>query len=309
MCIAIMGTGSLGGYYGGMLARAGHAVTCIARGAQLRALRERGLTVRSQESGAFTVPVAATDDPASVGPVDLVLFTVKAYDTDSAAALLPPLVGRGAAVLSLQNGIDNEDRLAHVVGPGAVLGGVVYRSARVEAPGVVTEGGLAGNLLFGELGGGISPRTEQLLLVFREAGLAAELHPDIRVALWEKFVVIGGPGTVSALTRLPYGAVRACAETLALCRGVMEEIAAVARAAGVALPADAVDRQLGVLGRVAPAVRSSLAHDLAAGRRLEIDAFNGAVVRLAGEHGVPAPLNFAVYASLKPYAEGAPAHP
>jgi 2-dehydropantoate 2-reductase len=304
MRIAIAGTGGLGGYYGAMLARAGHEVACIARGAHLRAIQEQGLTLRSEEAGEFTVAVAASDDPREIGPVDLVLFGVKSYDTEALAARLPPLMGPGTMVLSLQNGVDNEERIARIVGEGAVLGGVVYRTAHVAAPGVIVEGGLAGRIRFGELTGGISPRAERLLATFHAAGLAAELCPDIRIVLWEKFLSIIAGGSLSGLTRLPYRALCSYPDTFALCRGMMEEAVAVARALGVRLPDDAIERQLAVLAEASPSVRSSLSRDLAAGRRIEIEALNGAIVRLGREHGVPTPLNFAVYAALKPHADG-----
>jgi 2-dehydropantoate 2-reductase len=306
MRIAIMGTGGLGGYYGAMLARAGHNVACIARGAHLDAIRERGLTLRSEEAGEFTVPVAASDDPRDIGPVDLVLFGVKSYDTDALAARLPPLMGPATMVLSLQNGVDNEDRIARVVGPDAVLGGVVYRTAHVAAPGLIVEGGLSGQLRFGELAGGTSPRTEQLLATLHASGLAAELCPNIRVVLWEKLLSIVAGGSLSGLTRLPYRALCSYPDTFDLCRGMMEEAVVVARALGVLLPDDAIARQLALLAGASPSVRSSLSRDLAAGRRIEIEAFNGAIVRLGREHNIPTPPNFAVYAALIPHADGTP---
>lgn len=307
MRVAIAGTGGLGGYYGAMLARAGHEVACIARGAHLHAIRERGLTLRSEEAGEFTVPVAASDDPREIGPVDLILFGVKSYDTEALAARLPPLMGAETLVLSLQNGVDNEERIARVVGAGVVLGGVVYRTAHVAAPGLIVEGGLSGMLRFGEMAGGVTPRVERLLATFHAAGLAAELSDDIRAVLWEKFLSNVAGGSLSGLTRLPYHALSSYPATFALCRGMMEEAVAVARALGVNLPEDAIERQLAVLAQASPSVRSSLSRDLAAGRRIELEAFNGAIIRLGREHGVPTPLNLAIYAALLPHADGLPA--
>jgi 2-dehydropantoate 2-reductase len=306
MRVAIAGTGGLGGYYGAMLARAGHDVACIARGAHLQAIRERGLTLRSQEAGEFTVPVTASDDPRDIGPVDLVLFGVKSYDTDALAERLPPLMGPATMVLSLQNGVDNEDRIARVVGADAVLGGVVYRTAHIAAPGLIVEGGLPGYLRFGELAGGTSPRTEHLLATFQAAGLTAELCTNIRVVLWEKFLSNIAGGSLSGLTRLSYSALCSYPDTFDLCRGMMEEAVAVARALGIMIPDDAIARQLAVLAEASPTVRSSLSRDLAAGRRIELEAFNGAIVRLGREHNIPTPLNFAVYAALLPHANGTP---
>jgi 2-dehydropantoate 2-reductase len=309
MRIAVMGTGGIGGYYGGLLARAGNEVTCIARGEHLRAIRQAGLVVRSKTSGDFTVHPAATDDPSEVGPVDLVLFCVKSYDTESAAGRIRPLIGPETLVLSLQNGIDNEERIARVVGAEHVLGGVCFCSAHVHAPGVVTEGGVPPGIVFGELPQGTSARAERLLAVFEAAGIPTTLHPDVRVAMWEKFVTICGSASLNALTRLPQGIIYACPETRGLVEGAMAEAIAVGRAAGVNLPDDCLEQQLARQARVAPTQRSSLYVDLAAGRRLEIDALNGTLVRLGREHGVQTPLNFAIYAALKPWANGPPKLP
>jgi 2-dehydropantoate 2-reductase len=305
MRIAVVGAGGTGGFFGGLLARADEDVTFIARGAHLEAIRERGLTVKSRFVGDFTVKARATDDPAEVGPVDLVLFCVKAYDTESAATQMRPLVGPGTVVLPVQNGIDSAERIGRLVTSDAVIGGVAGASAVIEAPGVIDHRG-GDRIHFGELAGGTSPRTERLLPVVRKAGIKAELRPDIRVALWEKFVRICGLSGLTALTRLPLGPVLGCPETRELFRGTLREVEAVGRAEGVALPPDTVDTSIAFYAGAPPDVRGSLYYDLAAGRRLEVDTLNGTVVRLGRERGVPTPLNFAIYAALKPYAAGAP---
>lgn len=305
MRIAVMGSGGLGGYVGGMLAQAGEDVTFIARGAQLKALRDHGLTVQSRATGDFTRAVAATDDPASIGHVDLVLFCVKTYDLDAAAAALPPLIGPDTMVLPLQNGIDSPDRLAHLLGAGPVLGGVAYIVATRVAPGVIAHNGNT-RIVFGERNGGTSPRAERLRDMFSRTAITGELHPDFRVPMWEKFILLAGTGGVLAMTRLPIGPVRDCPETLALFRGVMDEAAAVARALGIPLGGDCVDRHMALVSTLNRSVRSSMLTDVLAGNRLELDALTGSVVRLGREAGVPTPLNFAVYAALKPYLEGAP---
>jgi 2-dehydropantoate 2-reductase len=301
-----MGSGGLGGFFGGLLARSGADVTFIARGAHLAAIREAGLTVRSTQLGDFTVPAPATDRPAEVEPVDLVLFCVKTYDLDEAADLMRPLVHARTMVVPLQNGVDTAVRLGRYVAPQQVLGGISYVSARVEQPGVIRHA--AGTtLLLGELAGGSSPRLERLVALFGQTGLQVGLRTSIRVDLWEKFMGICS-GSLTALMRLPFGAILACPESRALYRAVMEEVVALARVCGVELPADAVDRRLAGL-KHAPAVRTSQYFDLQAGRRLELDSLNGTVVRLGRERGVPTPLNFAIYAALKPYANGPPALP
>jgi 2-dehydropantoate 2-reductase len=306
MRIAVVGAGGTGGYFGGLLARAGEDVTFIARGATLAALRAGGLTVESRVEGTFTVPVPATDDPAAVGPVDLVLFCVKAYDTVTAAGQIAPLVGPDTMILSVQNGIDNEGRIAAVVGARAVLGAVAGVSAQAEAPGVVAIKQGPNFLRFGELAGGTSPRTERLLRVFQRAPFTAALHPDIRVQMWEKFVVICALSGVTSLVRLPIGPILASPETTRLYRGVMEEAASVGRARGVALPDERVQHWFDTSTWLNPNVYGSMYHDLATGRRMELDALNGTVVRYGRDLGIPTPLNFAIAAALAPYADGMP---
>jgi 2-dehydropantoate 2-reductase len=309
MRIAVVGAGGTGGYFGALLARSGEDVTLVARGAHLEAIRAKGLAVRSSLRGDFEVAPRATNDPAEVGPVGLVLFCVKSYDTDAATLQIRPMIGPDTVVLPLQNGIDSAERLARIVDERAVIGGLAAVSAVIEAPGVISHRAGPDVIRFGELAGGSSPRTEALLPVLRKAGIKAELHPEIRVALWEKFVLICGLSGLTALTRLPIGSILACPDTRELLGRTMDEVAAVARACGVALPPDCVDRTVAFFDAANPAIRGSLHYDLVAGRRLEIDTLNGAVVRLGRAHGVPTPLNFAIFAALRPYADGPPAEP
>lgn len=305
MRVAVVGAGGLGGYFGGLLIRGGAETTLIVRGAHLRAIRERGLTLKSQLHGEFTVRAAATDDPDSIGAVDLVLFCVKAYDLEAAARQCRGLVGPETLVIPVQNGIDTAKRLEAILGKGRVLGGLTYVAGQIEAPGVVVQRGTASELVFGEMSGGTSWRVEEIRDFFQTHGLPAELRNDIRLKLWEKFTVICATGGVLAVARLPFGGVFACAETGALMRGVMEEVGALARASGVALEAGNVDRLFDFLREnMAPEAKSSQLTDLEAGRRLELESLNGAAVRLGKELGVDTPLNFALYAALKPYVEG-----
>jgi 2-dehydropantoate 2-reductase len=228
MRVTVMGSGGTGGYFGGLLARAGEDVTFVARGAHLDAIRAKGLTVRSRLVGDFTVPARATDDPAEGGPADLVLFCVKAYDTESAAARLRPAVGPDTVILPVQNGIDSAERIGWVVGPGHVIGGLAAVSSVVEAPGIIDHRAGPDVIRLGELDGRPSARTQRIVDTLRRAGIRAEIRPDIRVALWEKFVLICGLSGLTALTRLPLGAVFACPETRMLFRQTMEETEAVA---------------------------------------------------------------------------------
>jgi 2-dehydropantoate 2-reductase len=307
MRVTVMGSGGTGGYFGGLLARAGEDVTFIARGAHLAAIRARGLTVRSRLVGDFTVPARATDDPAESGRADLVLFCVKAYDTESAAERLGPAVGPDTVILPVQNGIDSAERIGRVVGSERVIGGLAGVSSVVEAPGVIEHRAGPDVIQLGELDGPPSARAERIAEALRRAGVKAQVRPDMRVALWEKFVLICGLSGLTALTRLPLGDILACPETRALLQQAMEETESVGRAVGVAVPAGHAGRMMKFFEGSDPAIRGSLYYDLAAGRRLEIDTLHGTVVRLGRERGVPTPASFAVYAALKPYAEGAPA--
>jgi len=309
MRVAVIGAGGTGGYYGGVLARAGHDVAFLARGAHLEAIRTHGLAVKSRLAGDFTVRPRATADPGEIGVVDLVLFCVKAYDTAAAAERLRPLVGPDTVILSVQNGIDNEDRIARVVGPSHVLGAVAQVSSVIEAPGVITQTAGPGKIILGELDGPPSERTQRLLEAFQAAGIAAEVRPDMRVALWEKFIMICGVSGVTSLTRLPMGPILSDPETSALLRGTMIEVEAVARAEEIAVSAGHAERVLAFMRGVEPHMRGSMYYDLAAGRRMELETLNGTVVRLGRARTVPTPLNFAIYAALKPYAAGPPPSP
>jgi 2-dehydropantoate 2-reductase len=307
MRVTVMGSGGTGGYFGGLLARAGEEVTFVARGAHLAAIRARGLTVRSRLVGDFTVPARATDDPAEPGPADLVLFCVKSYDTESAAERLRHAVGPDTVILPVQNGIDSAERIGRVVGLEHVIGGLAAVSSVVEAPGVIEHRAGPDVIQLGELDGPSSARAQRIADTLGRAGIKSQVRPDMRVALWEKFVLICGLSGLTALTRLPLGAILACPETRTLFRQAMEETEAVGRAEGVAVPDGHAGKMLQFFEGSSPAIRGSLYYDLAAGGRLALETLNGTVVRLGRQHGVPTPANFAVYAALKPYADGAPA--
>ena len=307
MRIAVVGAGGLGGFFGALMARAGEDVTFVARGRTLGALRARGLTVRSPLVGEFTVPVATAADPAVLSAVDLVFLGVKTYDLDGAIATLRPLVGPETAVLCVQNGVDGPEVVAGAYGPGAVVVGTVYLSAMVEAPGTIVQYGAIGHVHLGEFAGGRTERLERLRDLCARIGVPATVHDDVRRPLWEKFMAICAFSGMTALTRLTLAQFVAFAETRALYRDVMAEVAAVARAEGVDLPADAADATMRMLDalEVLPE-RGSMAYDLLAGRRLEVDDLNGAVVRRGERLGVPTPYNRVIHAALKPFAGGAP---
>jgi 2-dehydropantoate 2-reductase len=302
-----MGTGGTGGYFGGLLARAGEDVTFIARGDHLAAIRKNGLAIKSVLSGDFSISANATDNTGDMSPVDFVLFCVKAYDNAAAADQIRPLIGPETVVLSVQNGIDNEQQIGDVIGPEHIMGCVSYVSSTIESPGVIAQTGGPGQIVFGEMQGGTSARTEALQSALQNAGITAEVHTDIQAALWQKFIGICGVNGVTALTRLPLGEILACQETRDLMRGTMQEVEAVARANGANLPKGSADQSMDVFSGMGPSVRGSMYYDLAAGRRLELEVLNGAVVRLGVEHGIPTPINFSIYAALKPYLNGQPA--
>jgi 2-dehydropantoate 2-reductase len=309
MHIAVIGSGGTGGHFGGLLSRAGEEVIFVARGAHLEALRTRGLRVKSKLAGEFTLPVRATDSPNEVGPVDLILFCVKTYDTDSAAESIRPLIGAETMLLSLQNGVDNAERIARIAGHDSGLGAVAYVVSAIEAPGIIAQTAGPGKIILGELAGGTSARIERLHSVLQRAEIAAEVHPDIRIAIWQKFLFICAFSGVTALTRVPIGAILADPVIHELFRGTSEEAEAVARASGIELPEDCVEQALATAAAVEPWGRGSMYHDLANGLRLELEALNGEVVRRGDEQDIQTPLNFVIYAALRPYINGAPVLP
>jgi 2-dehydropantoate 2-reductase len=310
MKIAVIGAGGVGGYFGGRLALSGNDVTLIARGHHLDAIRERGLRVRSFH-GDFTVPVAATDAPDQVGPCDAVLFCVKSYDTETAAAQLHPLLDEQTAVISLQNGIDNEEKIAALIGANHVVGGAAFIFSSIVEPGVVVHTGGPAKIVFGELDGVRSPRVERLLMVCREAGIDADIPADIRVVLWTKFAFICATAGLTSAVRLPLGDIRTCPESWELFRRILAEVIALARAEGVPLGEHVIDQQLAFAERLEPGSYSSLHHDLITGKRMELEALHGTVVRRAAECEISTPVSEVIYGMLRPWARKneAAAHP
>jgi 2-dehydropantoate 2-reductase len=303
MRLLVAGAGGVGGYFGAKLARAGTRVVVLARGAHLEAIRARGLTVRSTLEGEWTVPVEAVADARGLPPVDAVLLCVKSFDTETATDALRPAAGPDTGVLSLQNGVDNEAKIDARLGPGHALGGAAYVFATIERPGVIGHR-FGGRVVFGELDGVPRPRTERLRDAFQAAGIPVEVVADIRRVLWEKYVFICAQAGMTALARCPIGAVRTTPATWRMYRRIVEEVAALARASGVALADDVVDRVVEAGAAVAPEAYSSLHHDLVEGRRLELEALHGHAARLGGRLGVPTPMVDAVYAALAPHAAG-----
>jgi 2-dehydropantoate 2-reductase len=299
--VAVFGAGAVGSYLGSRLAAAGADVHLIARDAMLEALRSKGLTIVAPDGTSTNTPVLATDDPASIGPVDYVIFGVKSYDTEAAAPRLLPLLGPETAVLSFQNGIDNEAKVAAVVGEHRVIGAAIYILSAILSPGVVRSG--AGRLVVGELRPGPpTERTLRLVELAKAGGVAATAVDDVRVAKWEKYVLLVAFSAVTAATQLTVGDVRRSPAASAMLRAVMEEAWSVGRALGVSLPDDLVERQHALILAQADNEGTSLRHDLLTGRRMELDALQGTLSRLGREAGIPTPWTDAAYAVLEPWA-------
>jgi 2-dehydropantoate 2-reductase len=301
MRIAVYGAGGVGGYFGGRLAQAGAEVHFIARGAHLQALREHGLTVRSVK-GDFQVQAVATDDPGDVGRCDFVLFCVKTFDTDAAAARLGPLVGAETAVLSLQNGVENEEKLARTVGEDHVMGGAAFIFAGIAEPGVIAHNGGPASITFGELDGRTSQQAERLLALCERADVDADLSASIKTVLWAKLAFICAQAGMTATVRLPIGEIRTVDAAWAAFGRLVAEVCAVAEADGTPVPQPAQERALALAQAVEPGSFSSLHDDLVAGRPMELEALHGFVVRRAAQHGLAVPMSEAVYAILQPWA-------
>lgn len=302
MRVAVFGAGGVGGYLGAKLATAGTAdVHLIARGAHLAALRRGGLRLSSIDGDA-EVDLPATDDPGDIGPVDVVVFTVKSTDTHQAASSLAPLLHDGTAVISFQNGVDNEGWIADGIGPEHVLGGAAYIFAAIGAPGVVDHTGGPSRFVFGELGGSRTERAVAFLQACRDAGVDAELSDDIRSVKWRKFTLMCAVGGMTAASRLPLGALRDDEDAWWMFASVAEEVCAVAEVEGVDLPADTAARTVAFAEGLGADSRSSLYHDLTHGKPMELEALNGAVVRRGRQHAVDVPANEALYALLSPWA-------
>ena len=302
MRIAVFGTGAVGGYFGGRLAEAGaHEVIFIARGAHLEAIRERGLRIESLEGDATVRPALATDDPSGAGPVDAVIVGVKTWRLPEAALTMRPLLGPDTLAVPLQNGVEAAAELAVGVGPGRIVGGTCRIFCEVVEPGLVRHSGNEPHLAIGELDNTRTERIERLRQALDVSpGFEVEVVPDILAAVWQKFLFVAPVGEVGAVTGAPLGVVRSVPETRRMLGQAMAEVAAVARARGVRLADDAVERAMAYADATPASAVSSMQRDLAAGSRSELEAQTGAVVRLGRESGVPMPLHDALYASLLP---------
>ena len=303
MKIAAMGAGGVGGYFGARLQQAGHEVAFFARGRHLKALQEKGLTLESAHGNA-QLKVRVYEDPREAGVVDVVLFAVKLWDTEAAAERLRPVVGDSTILIPFQNGVESISRLRAFFPEKAVLGGSAYIGTRIRAPGVIEHSGQMARLQFGPVLPSQRAAAEAFLQACKEAKVQAEIPDDIVKASWEKFVFLVGLSGATAVARAPIGVVRADPDLRWLFEQAMRETWRVGRARGVKLADEYVEQRLAFADGLHADMKASLLHDLEAGGKLEAPWLCGAVARMAGEAGIDAPVNRAVYAALKPYLNG-----
>jgi 2-dehydropantoate 2-reductase len=303
MKIAIVGSGGVGGYFGGRLAAAGADVTFLARGAHLEALRTRGLRIDSPKGNIHLPRVNAVGDPAAIGPADIVFFAVKLYDTAGALAMLPPLIGPDTIVIPFQNGVESVETLTTAVGRAHTGGGVSYVSAVISEPGVIRHTAMD-HLIFGEIDGRRSPRLERLLEACKPAGFQSTLSDNITVEIWTKFVRLSVFSGMTAVTRSPIGVIVNDAELLEMLKTAARETMAVAHAKGVAV-AGSIDEDVATAYKaLPPQAKASMLEDLERGRCIELPWLSGAVVRIGREIGVPTPTHAFINAVLKPHVNG-----
>jgi 2-dehydropantoate 2-reductase len=304
MRIVIMGAGGLGGYFGARLVAGGNDVAFVARGAHLAAIREQGLRIESALGDLHLRDPAATDDPSTLAPADVVIIAVKLWDTDAAAEAVKPLVRPGTAVVSFQNGVDKDEVLTNILGRQAVIGGVGQIGVVIASPGVIRHTGTMARLTFGELDNARSARVESLLATCKAAGIDAEIAEDINLAIWQKFAFLVPMSACTASMRSSIGPIRANPQTRAFLHDITREVVAVGRALGIGLPEDFAEQRMAFVETLPPQMTASMQGDLARGNRLELPWLSGAVVELGGRVGVPTPLNRAVADILALYVNG-----
>lgn len=304
MRVAVMGAGGVGGYFGARLAQAGHDVAFVARGGHLAAMRERGLAVKSALGDIHLPKPAVTEDPTSLGWFDAVLFAVKLWDTESAAAAAKPLLAAGGVVIPFQNGVESIERIGAVLGAEQVMGGVAYIATRISEPGVIAHTGTMARLRFGPVLPTQQPAAEALLAACKGAGVDAEIVADIRRALWMKFVFLVALSGLTGVTRQPIGVIRVDSDMRTTFEAAMREAWNLGRARGIALADDFIAEQMRFADGLPAEMKASLLHDLEAGNRLEAPWLSGAVARMANESGTSAPVNATLYAALKPHCAG-----
>jgi 2-dehydropantoate 2-reductase len=304
MKIAVIGAGGVGGAFGAALAKAGADVTFVARGAHLAAMQANGLKIEGGRGETHIAPTQATDDPATIGPVDFVLFCVKLWDVESAGEAIKPLIGPNTAVIPLQNGIDSFERLIPILGAGHVMCGVAQISATITAPGVVHQTGTFMRLVFGEVAGGLSARGEAFLAMCKAAGFDATHSGNILTDLWLKYILLATNSAITAATRKPFGKLRADADIVAMFEAGFAEVYAVGKAKGIALPDNTLENMVKATKAFPDTMMASMAHDLIRGGRIELPWLSGKVVAMGRELGVPTPVHNVLHAMLKPHTMG-----
>ncbi|CUV03144.1 2-dehydropantoate 2-reductase [hydrothermal vent metagenome] len=305
MKITVMGAGGIGGCYGGLLAQAGNDVTLIARGAHLAAIKEKGLQL-IQPEGDFTVAVAATDDPSQVGPVELVIFSVKAHQNSKAVPLIEPLIGEDTTILTIQNGVESAEELGQDYGAERVLPGSAYLLSNITSPGVIKQLSLVPRVAFGESNGDRSQRAIAIRDTFCEANIEAELSDNISKALWSKLLYNSPANAMASAARLsprdlieyPHGA--------AMFRSAIQEVANVGTAYGIPFGQDDVQGAMDLITARPMGARGSMQADLEAGRPLELEAIVGSVRRIGRKVNVPTPVFDMLYTLLLPHIDGSP---
>jgi 2-dehydropantoate 2-reductase len=317
MRFAILGSGAVGGYFGAKLAKSGQEVTFIARGAHLDAIRSKGLQIQSAKLGDFVARAAAESDTSKVGPVDVVIVAVKAYDNSTALPMLKPMIGANTVVLTLQNGVDSVDEVAVVAGEGRVLGGTTYVATALEAPGLIVQTGVHRTIIFGEVFGlsdvalaksgdrsRISPRVQAITDVLAAADIQVTPVADGRIPIWDKFVYLCPFAGFTGASRLAIGHIWKFPHVQEMFYGACREVAAIAKAEGVTISPDRFDTLEEYMQNIPPTTRSSLLIDLEQGKRIEVEALQGAAVRRARKHSVSVPIVATLYALLKPWEHG-----
>ena len=309
MRFAILGSGAVGGYFGAKLAKAGQDVTFVARGAHLEAIRHKGLEVQSAKLGDFTVRAAAESDTTRIGAVDVVIVSVKAYDNTTALPMLTPMIGADTVILTLQNGVDSVDQCAAIVGERHVLGGTTYVATALEGPGLIVQTGVHRSIIFGEVFGDtsrITPRVQAIADVMNTADIQATPVADARVPIWDKFVYLAAFSGFTGASRLAIGYIWKYPHVQEMFYACAREIAAIAKAEGVTISANRFATLEEYMKNLPASTRSSLLIDLEQGKRIEVEALQGAAVRRAAKHGVPVPIVSTLYALLKPMEGGPP---
>ena len=300
MKVAVYGSGGVGGYFGGQLALAGEQVYFIARGTHLQAIRENGLEVASTKGDFKILRALTAEKPSEIGPVDVVLVAVKAWQVPEIAPTLEPLFGPDTFVVPLENGVESADQLATVIGRERVVGGLCKIISYIEAPGKIKHAGAEPFIAFGELDNSKSERTEKLLQAFKKVGVASKIPDDIHAAVWEKFLFIASISGIGAVTRSPIGILRTVPETRSMLEEAMQEIYDVALAKGIHLKDTVISKTMGFVDQLPASGTSSMQRDIAEGKPSELDAQNGAVVRFGKERNVSTPVHAFIYSCLLP---------